>query len=105
MEEIAAILGQLYHGMYLDENTADVHSVLRAIWGGDVIAAACVHIGATVQPRLLEGVWIAESHMDVHYDSRNPARVDGGHIRVPTGPGLGVVPDDGVFGNPVASFG
>ena len=43
--------------------------------------------------------------MDVHYDSRNPVRVEAGHIRVPTGPGLGVVPDDGVFGDPVASFG
>lgn len=25
-------------------------------WGVDIIAAACVHIGATVEPRLLEGV-------------------------------------------------
>ena len=74
-------------------------------WGSDIIAAACAHIGATVQPRLLEGVWIAEGHMDVHYDSDNPVRVDAGHIRVPTGAGLGVVPDEGVFGVPVASFG
>jgi 4-hydroxyproline betaine 2-epimerase len=145
MEEIAAIRGQLRHGVYLDENTTDVNSVLRAIalgicdgfglkvtrlgglgpiatvrdlcearslphtcddsWGGDIIAAACVHVGATVQPRLLEGVWVAEPHMDVHCDSRNPVRVEARHIRVPTGPGLGVVPDDGVFGDPVASFG
>jgi 4-hydroxyproline betaine 2-epimerase len=74
-------------------------------WGGDIIAAACVHIGATVQPRLLEGVWLAASHMEVHYDSRYPVRADGGHIPVPTGPGLGVVPDEGVFGDPVESFG
>ena len=31
MEEIAAIRGQLRHGVYLDENTTDVNSVLRAI--------------------------------------------------------------------------
>jgi L-alanine-DL-glutamate epimerase-like enolase superfamily enzyme len=74
-------------------------------WGGDIIAAACVHIGATVQPRLLEGVWIAEPYLDVHYDSENPIRVEKGRIRVPTGPGLGVTPDEGVFGEPVASFG
>ncbi|MEM7259088.1 MAG: enolase C-terminal domain-like protein, partial [Pseudomonadota bacterium] len=28
-------------------------------WGGDIIAASCVHIAATVQPHLLDGVWIA----------------------------------------------
>jgi 4-hydroxyproline betaine 2-epimerase len=145
MEEIAAIRGQLRHGMFLDENSEDLSSVLRAIslgvcdgfglkvtrlgglgamaavrdicesrsmphtcddnWGSDIIAAACVHIGATVQPRLLEGVWIAEPHLDTHYDSNNPIRVEAGQIQVPTGPGLGVVPDEGVFGEPVASFG
>jgi L-alanine-DL-glutamate epimerase-like enolase superfamily enzyme len=74
-------------------------------WGDDIIAAACVHLGATVRPRLLEGVWIAQPHMDIHYDSDNPIRIEGGRIQVPTGPGLGVVPDEGVFGKPVASFG
>ena len=54
--------------------------------GGDIIAAACVHIGATVRPRLLEGVWIAQPHMDIHYDSDNPIRIEGGRIQVPTGP-------------------
>lgn len=29
---------------------------------------------------------------------------ESGHIQVPTGAGLGVVPDEGVFGKPVASF-
>jgi L-alanine-DL-glutamate epimerase-like enolase superfamily enzyme len=145
MEEIAAIRGQLHHGVYLDENTENLSSVVRAIslgicdgfglkvtrlgglgtmatvrdicearsmphtcddnWGGDIIAAACVHIGATVQPRLLEGVWLAEPYMDSHYDSSGPIRIEGGHIQVPTGAGLGVVPDEGAFGDPVASHG
>jgi L-alanine-DL-glutamate epimerase-like enolase superfamily enzyme len=73
-------------------------------WGGDIIAAACAHVGATVPPRLLEGVWIAEPYTNAHYDSANPLRVERGHIRVPTGDGLGVLPDEGVFGAPVASF-
>ncbi|HEX6354868.1 mandelate racemase/muconate lactonizing enzyme family protein, partial [Actinophytocola sp.] len=144
MEEVAAIRGQVRHGIFLDENTEKVNDVLRAIalgvcdgfglkvtrlgglgniatvrdicesrsmphtcddsWGGDIIAAACVHIGATVRPRLLEGVWIAQPFMDVQYDSDNPVQVVEGHIQVPTGAGLGVVPDEGVFGAPVASF-
>lgn len=73
-------------------------------WGGDIIAAACVHVAATVRPRLLEGVWIAEAFTDLHYDSACPVRVESGRIWVPTGPGLGVVPDDGALGDPVASF-
>lgn len=73
-------------------------------WGGDIIAAACVHLGATVAPRLFEGSWIAAPYMDLHYDSTNPVVVDSGHIEVPTGPGLGINPDEGVFGAPVASF-
>jgi 4-hydroxyproline betaine 2-epimerase len=73
-------------------------------WGGDLIAAARVHDAATVHPRLLEGVWIADPYVDLHDDSAHPARVEGGRIRVPTGPGLGVVPDDGALGDPAASF-
>lgn len=144
MEEIASIRAQVLRPIYLDENTEDLSSVLRAIsmgisdgfgfkvtrlgglgnlaavrdvcesrsmphtvddsWGGDIIAAACVHMAATVQPRLLEGVWIAEPFMDVQYDSKNPVRIEGGHIQLPSGPGLGIVPDEGVFGKAVASF-
>ena len=73
-------------------------------WGGDVIAAACAHIGATVDPRLNEGVWIAEPYIDRHYDPVGGIRVHDGHIRLPDGPGLGVVPDQTLFGDPVATF-
>lgn len=73
-------------------------------WGGDIIAAACTHIGATVAPRLMEGVWIAAPYIDGHYDSRNGIRIEGGHIRLPGGPGLGITPDEGCFGAPVASW-
>ena len=74
-------------------------------WGGDIIAAACTHIGATVNPRLLEGVWLAAPYIDGNYDPENGIRIDGGHIALPTGPGLGVVPDPAQFGAAVASFG
>jgi L-alanine-DL-glutamate epimerase-like enolase superfamily enzyme len=74
-------------------------------WGGDIIAAACVHIGATVEPRLIEGVWIAAPYIAGHYDPKNGVRIENGHIRVPDGPGLGITPDEGAFGDPVASYG
>ncbi len=74
-------------------------------WGGDIIAAACVHVGATVAPSRFEGSWIAAPYIDGHYDEENPVRLEGGRIKVPTGPGLGVIPDLAKFGSPIASFG
>jgi L-alanine-DL-glutamate epimerase-like enolase superfamily enzyme len=73
-------------------------------WGGDVIAAACAHVGATVRPDLHEGTWIAAPYIEGHYDPTGGVRVEGGHITVPDGPGLGVTPDPELFGDPVASF-
>lgn len=74
-------------------------------WGGDIIAAACTHMAATVAPRLNEGAWLAAPYIAGNYDPANGIRIRGGHIALPQGPGLGVVPDEGIFGAPVASFG
>lgn len=73
-------------------------------WGGDIIAAACLHIGATVNPKLSEGVWLAEPYIEGHYDSEHGINIVRGKITLPQGPGLGVVPDEGIFGAPLASF-
>lgn len=73
-------------------------------WGGDVIAAACVHVGATVRPQLLEGVWIAAPYIDGHLDPEHPIDVVDGHIALPSGPGLGVVPHADRVGPPIATF-
>jgi L-alanine-DL-glutamate epimerase-like enolase superfamily enzyme len=74
-------------------------------WGGDIIHAACTHIGATVQPRLNEGVWLAQPYVEGNYDPENGVNIEGGHIKLPSGPGLGVIPDESLFGAPIASFG
>lgn len=73
-------------------------------WGGDVIAAACTHVGATVAPGLLDGVWLAAPFLDGHLDPGNGIGIDGGHITLPRGPGLGVAPDRRLLGAPVASY-
>ncbi len=62
-------------------------------WGGDIIAAACVHIGATVNPALFEGVWIADSYISGNYDKARPVQVENGRIKIPGTMGLGVAPD------------
>jgi 4-hydroxyproline betaine 2-epimerase len=72
-------------------------------WGGDVIAAACVHLGATIRPELNEGAWIAAPYIEGHYDPKAGIRIEGGHIALPDGPGLGVTLDKDLFGDPVAS--
>lgn len=73
-------------------------------WGGDVIAAACVQVAATVRPRLNEGVWIAEPFVKTHYDPQNPIEVKDGYIQLPDAPGLGVVPDEKILGEPSVTF-
>lgn len=74
-------------------------------WGGDIIAAACVHLGATVLPHLCEGVWLAAPYNETHYDPENGISIVNGHIDVPKGPGLGINPDTSIFGAAVMAFG
>ncbi|MER8395813.1 mandelate racemase/muconate lactonizing enzyme family protein [Mesorhizobium sp. M1340] len=73
-------------------------------WGGDIIAAACVHLAATVEPRRMEGAWIAQEYIKGHFDAKNPIVIENGHIAVPQRPGLGVKPEPGMFGQPVATY-
>ena len=73
-------------------------------WGGDIINAACIHVGATINPKLFEGSWLAQPYIEGHYDSINGIEIKEGHIKLPSGFGLGIVPDEGIFKNEVASF-
>ncbi|MER9076654.1 mandelate racemase/muconate lactonizing enzyme family protein [Mesorhizobium sp. M0904] len=74
-------------------------------WGGDVIAAACVHLASTVEPRRFEGAWIAQEYIDGHYDPENPIVIRNGHIAVPQRPGLGVQPQAKKLGGPIVTYG
>jgi L-alanine-DL-glutamate epimerase-like enolase superfamily enzyme len=73
-------------------------------WGGDIIAAACVHIAATVRPRLLEGVWIAAPQIADHYDTENAVSITDGWLEVPSGAGLGIDPSSSQWDDPIASY-
>lgn len=74
-------------------------------WGGDIIAAACVHVGATVATRLFEGAWIAAPYIAEHYDAANGPRIENGRIKIPQGPGLGITPNPDRIGAAAQSFG
>jgi len=66
-------------------------------WGGEVIAAACVHIAATVRPDLLEGVWLAQPYIEEHHDPKHGVSIENGFIKVPMAAGLGIEPDESQF--------
>ncbi|MBO9403366.1 mandelate racemase/muconate lactonizing enzyme family protein [Shimia sp. R9_3] len=145
IQDLEKIRPQVNHGIYMDENSVDLNTVISAVgsglvdgfgmkvtrigglthmrtlrdiceasnlphtcddsWGGDIIAAACTQIGATVKPQLLEGVWLAAPYIEGNYDPQNGIQIVGGHIARPTGAGLGITPDEALFGAPLASFG
>lgn len=73
-------------------------------WGGDIIAAACVQLGATVYPKTYEGTWLAQPYIEDHYDPTGGVAIEDGHIAVPRGPGLGILPDLAVFSREAAQF-
>lgn len=74
-------------------------------WGGDIVAAAVLHVAATVEPRLLEAVWTAGVYIEENYDPENGVNVDAGYFDLPSGPGLGVTPLEDRVGELAASFG
>lgn len=73
-------------------------------WGGDIISATCTHVGATVLPRLNEGVRVAQPYIAQPYDEENGIRIAADHIHLRADPGLGITPDESLFGAPAASF-
>ena len=145
VEDLQKIRPQVHHGIYMDENSVNLNTVITAVgtglvdgfgmkvtrigglqpmrvfrdicaarnlphtcddsWGGDIIAAACTHVGATVNPRLMEGAWLAQPYIKGNYDAENGVNIAGGHIMLPKGPGLGITPDEALFSAPIFSFG
>ena len=73
-------------------------------WGGDIIAAACVQLGATVSSNTYEGTWLAEPYIEGHYDPAGGVAIEDGHIAVPSGTGLGISPEPAIFSREVAQF-
>ncbi len=74
-------------------------------WGGDIIAAAGVALGATLDPQFSRGAWIAHPYHQTHYDEENGPRIDDGFVTMPSGgAGLGLQITEGQFGDPVAVY-
>lgn len=70
-------------------------------WGGDIIGAAGVALGATLDPQFSRGAWLAHPYHQVHYDEVNGPRIENGFATLPAGgPGLGLELVEGQFGEP-----
>jgi L-alanine-DL-glutamate epimerase-like enolase superfamily enzyme len=61
-------------------------------------------VAATVRENLLEGVWLAATYIEGHYDEKNGVQINKGHISVSQKPGLGIVIDEKKFSAPIFSF-
>lgn len=92
--------------MAIVRDICDIYSLPHTTddsWGGDLFLAACVHAASTVRTELNEGSWGTHpTYLDQHYDLNGGLTVRNGHVRLPDGPGLGVIPDESLFGDPVA---
>ena len=73
-------------------------------WGGDIIAAACIHVGATLDPNLSRGAWISDPYQVEHYDDEHGPRIVNGAISLPPGSGLGITIPADYFGAPIGSY-
>ena len=73
-------------------------------WGGDIVSAAILHVGATVKPPMLEAVWTSGDYIEENYDPQNGINVDSGYFSLPQGSGLGITPDESRIGTRVAVY-
>ena len=74
-------------------------------WGGDIISAACNHVGSTMDPRYSRGAWTSAPYQEGHYDDVNGVRIVDGMVPIPSGgPGLGIEIPEGCFGEPIACY-
>ena len=74
-------------------------------WGGDILAASCVHMAASCLPSQHEGTWISEPYTTSAYAMKTaPITNHDGWIDLPSGPGLGVEPDLAAWGEPVVTY-
>ena len=63
-----------------------------------------LHLAATIPDANCHAVWACQDMLTVDIaDGRGPRNKDG-HLQLPEEPGLGVHPDEGALGDPVATY-
>ena len=73
--------------------------------GGTVVAdTAALHLALSTPEEHRLGSWLCQPHLEDDPAPGEGARGDGGYIRLPDAPGLGVAPDEKWLGEPWAVF-
>ena len=78
-----------------------VKMCIEDTWGSDITTSAALHVGASTQPQFIMNVCDLSSYVAPKLDEGLPLR-DNGHIKAPSGIGLGVSPDLDRLGAPIA---
>ena len=73
-------------------------------WGGDITTAAIIHLASIAIPKLQFTATDFNAYNSVRNGKIFGASKKDGRMTVPTGDGLGVVPDWDVLGKPVMTF-
>ena len=74
------------------------------MWGSDLSAAAQTHLAVASSPKTCLASYISTDFSDLRYDLDAPA-VENGLIAPNHKPGLGVEPNESLFGTPLKTFG
>lgn len=74
--------------------------VIEDTWGSDIATAAAVHLGMTVNPKLLLNVCDLSGYVSPHLADDGPVREDG-RLAVSDRPGLGITVNESVLGDAV----
>ena len=78
--------------------------VIEDTWGSDIATAAAVHLGMTVDPKLVLNVCDLSGYVSPHLADDGPIRKDG-RLSVGDAPGLGITIDESRLGEPELSIG
>lgn len=76
---------------------------LEDSWGGDIATAAIGHLAGSTHPDFFFTSTDFNSYNDLHVAENPPTRA-GGRLKVPDGPGLGVIVDEAKLGDPVVTL-
>jgi len=71
--------------------------------GGDIVTAASMHLGCSIDPKLVLGGYLPSEMVLQRIAAGTPA-VSGGTARLPSGPGLGLEIDESALGERVLRF-
>lgn len=73
--------------------------------GGSVLAdTEALHLAATIPDDRMLGVWACQDMLTLDIAGGRGPRAQNGHLHLPEEPGLGVHPDEGALGDPVAVY-